>query len=253
MKTNTKKQSVFLLRFAAAAFWVIVWQILSLSVNLPLLLPSPLSVAVRIGELCLFGDFWFTVATTFSHVLLGFLLGVIAGCGLAILCWRFPLIQILVDPALGIMKATPVASFIILALVWVRSSMLSVLICFLMVLPIIYHNILEGISCTSRELLEMATVFRLSPWKKFYAIYLPSVQPFFLSAVTSAMGFAWKSGIAAEVLGRPVQTIGTQIYNAKIYLETVDLFSWTLVVILLSICIESIMVRLVGKFGKTKV
>lgn len=238
------------LRLGAVAVWLLLWQLASIAVGLPLLLPSPLAVLLRLGQLCTGADFWLTVASSLLRILLGFLLGVLFGTALAGLCWRFRLIDALARPLLGVLKSTPVASFIILALVWVKTTWLATVISFIMVLPLIYANVREGIDSADRQLLEMAQVFRLSRRKTFRYCYLPAILPFFLSAVSSALGFAWKSGIAAEVLGRPARAIGSQIYDSKIYLETPDLFAWTLVVILLSVLLERLAVRFVRWAGK---
>ena len=238
------------LRLGAVAVWLLLWQLASMAVGLPLLLPSPLAVLLRLGQLCTGADFWLTVASSLLRILLGFLLGVLFGTALAGLCWRFRLIDALARPLLGVLKSTPVASFIILALVWVKTTWLATVISFIMVLPLIYANVREGIDSADRQLLEMAQVFRLSRRKVFRYCYLPAILPFFLSAVSSALGFAWKSGIAAEVLGRPARAIGSQIYDSKIYLETPDLFAWTLVVILLSVLLERLAVRFVRWAGK---
>ena len=223
------------LRLGAVAVWLLLWQLASMAVGLPLLLPSPLAVLLRLGQLCTGADFWLTVASSLLRILLGFLLGVLFGTALAGLCWRFRLIDALARPLLGVLKSTPVASFIILALVWVKTTWLATVISFIMVLPLIYANVREGID--SRR-------------KTFRYCYLPAILPFFLSAISSALGFAWKSGIAAEVLGRPARAIGSQIYDSKIYLETPDLFAWTLVVILLSVLLERLAVRFVRWAGK---
>ena len=238
------------LRLGAVAVWLLLWQLASMAVGLPLLLPSPFAVLLRLGQLCTGADFWLTVASSLLRILLGFLLGVLFGTALAGLCWRFRLIDALARPLLGVLKSTPVASFIILALVWVKTTWLATVISFIMVLPLIYANVREGIDSADRQLLEMAQVFRLSRRKTFRYCYLPAILPFFLSAISSALGFAWKSGIAAEVLGRPARAIGSQIYDSKIYLETPDLFAWTLVVILLSVLLERLAVRFVRWAGK---
>ena len=238
------------LRLGAVAVWLLLWQLASMAVGLPLLLPSPLAVLLRLGQLCTGADFWLTVASSLLRILLGFLLGVLFGTALAGLCWRFRLIDALARPLLGVLKSTPVASFIVLALVWVKTTWLATVISFIMVLPLIYANVREGIDSADRQLLEMAQVFRLSRRKTFRYCYLPAILPFFLSAISSALGFAWKSGIAAEVLGRPARAIGSQIYDSKIYLETPDLFAWTLVVILLSVLLERLAVRFVRWAGK---
>ena len=120
----------------------------------------------------------------------------------------------------------------------------------LMVVPVVWENIVAQYQTTDSSLLEMARAYELSAWKKFRYIYVPSAFPGFLAGCMSAMGLAWKSGIAAEVLSQPTSAIGTDLYYAKIYLETPDLFAWTSVVIILSMCIEKIIRKLLFR-GKT--
>ena len=186
----------------------------------------------------------FSALTTLAAVLATFLLAAAA--------WRWQFVQAMVRPMVGVLKSTPVASFIILALVWVKTEQLATLISFIMVLPLVYNNLCQGFAAADPKLLEMAKVFELSGWKTFHCCYLPAILPFFLSAVSSALGLAWKSGIAAEVLGRPLTAIGTKIYESKVYLETADLFAWTLVIILLSVALERLLLWVTDSVQKRR-
>ncbi|MEE1394227.1 MAG: ABC transporter permease subunit [Negativibacillus sp.] len=248
-KQNRRHPAV---QLGAVLFWLLLWQAASTAVGLPLLLPSPLRVLARLKELGSTWSFWETVLCSLRRILIGFATGVTAGALLAVAAWAIELVEALARPMLGVLKATPVASFIILALVWVESDALASLISFIMVLPVVYHNVREGLDAVDGQLLEMAHAFSLSRWKIVRCCYLPALVPFVLSALTSALGLAWKSGIAAEVLGRPVRAIGRQIYDAKIYLETEDLFAWTLVVILLSILLEKLVTALLGRLSRSR-
>ena len=142
-------------------------------------------------------------------------------------------------------KSIPVASFVILALVWIRTENLSVFISFLMVLPIIYTNTLSGLVATDRELLEMAKVFRISRLKKALYIYSPLVMPFFLSGASIGIAFCWKSGIAAEVIGLPGNSIGENLYRSKILLDTAGLFAWTITMIIISVIYEKTIIGII--------
>ena len=146
-----------------------------------------------------------------------------------------------------LVKATPVASFIILALVWVNGSSLSVLISFLMVLPVLYSAVRTGIGSADRQLLEMAQVFRLPLGRRLRAVWLPAVLPAFRQGCSVALGICWKSGVAAEVIGLPDGSIGDALYRAKIKitLSTGELFAWTFV--LLSAVFEKLFLALLDK------
>ena len=231
-------------------FWIGVWYAAYFAVHKEILIPSPAAVLERLGELCLQNDFWMTVGLSFLRIFCGLLFALFCGAALAALTHRFSLLYELFHPLLSVIKATPVASFIILALVWIKTPYLSAFTSFLMVLPMVWENVYTGIGQTDRQLLEMAQVFRFGAGKTLLHVYFPSVLPYFLSACTTGMGLAWKAGIAAEVLGVPKLAIGTEIYQSKIYLETVDLFAWTVVVVAMSMLIEAVFRRAVRRLNR---
>ena len=226
------------LKAGAILFWLLVWETASLIIGEELFLPSPIRVLLRLIQLLPDLGFWGAVLFTLCRILLGFLLSVVFAFTAASLSYRFPLFSVLSDPLVKAVRATPVASIVILVLVWVRSRNLSVVISFLMVFPVIYTNILEGLRATDSDLLEAATVYRITRLRKIRYIYLPSVSPYIQSAISTSLGLAWKSGIAAEVIGLPDGSIGERVYEAKIYLSTPDLFAWTVTVIVLAFAFE---------------
>jgi len=243
--TNAKfnSNSIFT-KIAAAAAWLLLWQLCCVFIGKPLLFPSPVLVLKTLFELMESPLFWQTVFSSLCKVLLAFGLAVISGSFLATLASIWPLLRSFLRPPMSLIRATPVASFTMLVFVWLHSQWLPVLVAYLMVLPMVYENVCEGIASTDTQLLEMAQVYRLSFWKKLRFLYLPAILPFFTSACINGMGFAWKSSIAAEIIGLPTLTIGKQIHDAKIYVEIPQLFAWTLVVILLSILLEKVLLRL---------
>ena len=247
--TAKKFKSIFTLSIAAVT-WISLWQLCCVRINKPLLLPSPGMVLKTLISLAQTSLLWTTVAASLGKVLLAFMLAVLVGCLCASLAAAVPAVRSFLHPPISIIRATPVASFTILALVWIQSKWLPVFISFLMVLPMIYENVYKGILSTDSQLLEMAQVYRLSFWKKLRFLYLPAVLPYFSSACVNGLGFAWKSGIAAEVLGLPKMAIGRQIHDSKIYVEIPELFAWTLVVILLSMLLEKLLLRLMQQVNR---
>lgn len=177
-----------------------------------------------------------------SRILLGFLLGLVIGTALAVLSGKFAIIRTLFSPLISAMKSIPVASFTILALFWVGSENLSVLVSILICVPIVCSNMLEGIDNLDKKLGEMAKVFKIPVGRRFAGVYLSQLLPYFRSASRLAIGLSWKSGVAAEVIGIPDGSIGERLFMSKIYLETADLFAWTLVVILLSFLCEKLFI-----------
>ena len=235
-------------RAAVIAFWLLVWQLLAFLVDNVILMVSPWKTLLRLIELLGEADFYATAGMSLLRIGEGFLAGFLAGVVLAAMAGRFPLMEQLFGPMMSLLKAVPVASFVVLLLIWWGSSFLAVSICFLVVLPNIYLNTLEGLKSTDRELLEMAAVFRLPFSTRFFYIYRPSLRPFLNSGMKMSLGMCWKSGVAAEVIGTPALSIGGQLYMSKIYLDTAGVFAWTAAVILLSVLFEHIILFCIDRF-----
>ncbi len=237
-KSKRSKIKKLIYQLLAISFWILLWEIGSRKIDNEILLASPLQVLQTIGSQGRTLAFWETIAFSSLHIFLGFFLAIVIGTLLAVLSHWIGLIRELLSPLIKVVNATPVASFIILFLFWFNSADLSTYISFLMVLPIVYLNILQGLKAADNKLLQMAKVFHLSFRKRLIAIYLPAVLPYFIAAVSIGLGFAFKSGIAAEVIGIPARSIGRRLYEAKLNLMTKEMLAWTVVIILISVIFE---------------
>ena len=231
----------------AMLFWLGLWWGMAVAVQRPILLPSPAAVFLRLTDFIGQPDFWVIVSSSIWHIMLGILCAVILGSILAVLTAQFPLLDLMLSPLLTTVKSTPVASFILLVLVWIGRDSVPSIISGLMVLPVVWSNIRTGIRNVDAQLIEMAALYRLRPYVMLRRLYFPSVMPYFLSALKISIGIGWKAGIAAEVLTVPANTIGKMIYESKLYLETTDLFAWTLVVVCISLFIEKIISAALGR------
>lgn len=244
MKKNTRKlinniRYPFYFLFAII-FWGLIWQFSAKKIDIPFLFPTPKEVYQAFISLLKTDSFYLSVSYTFTSIVAGFFYGVFFGVILTLISFFSKFLRVFISIPLRIIKAVPVASFIILALLWIDSSKLATLISFLMVLPVIYLNLLNGIDSTDSKLIEMATVFKLSFIKKLRYIYLPHLMPHFISACSIGLGFCWKSGIAAEIIGLTKNSIGNNLYQSKIYLDTDEVFAWTVVIVLISLVFEKI-------------
>lgn len=233
-----KDNKLWLERGAAIAAALLIWQIGAAALGEELLLVSPFTVIKRLGELCMHAEFWRSLRFSSVRIMGGCAIAFVIGSFFAVTASRFRMVAILLWPFLAAIKATPVASFIILCLIWFRAESLSVMMSFLMVMPLIYANVLEGIRQTDQKLLEMARVFHVKRANQIMYMYIPSIIPYFLSAAKVAVGLSWKAGIAAEVIGIPNGSIGEMLYQAKIYLNSADLFAWTAAIIVISMIAE---------------
>lgn len=239
------------IRLWAVIFWLAVWQAASMAIQQDLFLVSPIRVMARLGQLALETSFWNSIAHSLLRIGGAFLLAAATGVALAVLSARSRRARELFAPLMLAIKSVPVASFIILALMLFSSRYLAVLIAFLIVLPVLYTNVLAGIQHTDRQLLEMAQVFHIPVWRAVRYLYVPQVLPYFQSACTAALGLSWKAGVAAEVIGMPEGSIGEQLQQAKLYLNTPDLLAWTLVIVLVSLGFEKSFLALVHRAAKS--
>ena len=216
-----------------------------------LFLATPVQTLAALARIAPTAGFWQRIAFSALRILAGFLLAVAGGLVLGAAGARWRRMRIFVEPVMQLIRAMPVASFVILALLWVRGENLSVVVSFTHVLPVVYAGVQAGIADTDPQLLEMARVYRLPLGARLRYIWLPGVFPSFSESCIAAMGMCWKSGVSAEVIGLPDHSVGDALYRAKITLSTPEVFAWTLVIVLLSALLSAAAARLL-RAAKTR-
>ncbi len=221
--------------------WLLIWQLVAVIIHNKVLLAGPIETVQALATLSGTSEFWASVTETTLRILLGFLIGSIIGIILAYAAYKNETVGDFLKPVVVTLKSVPVASFVILLLIWFGNAGISTVICAMVVFPILYMNTLEGLKSTDVKLLEMAKVFRMPGDRAVRYIFMPQLKPFWKSAFKLAIGMSFKSGIAAEVIGQPLHTIGNGLYLSKVYLETGELFAWTIVVVLIAFICEKIL------------
>lgn len=236
MKTSTMKDKLF--KIFSIIFWIIIWEIGFLLIDRELYLPSPLSTLTTLLTLIKVKTFWYTVFMTISRVIIGFIISCILGTLIGIICGLNKYFYNLFNPLIITIKSTPVMSFIIIALIWFKSSNVPIFICFLMCFPIIWTSVVKGIHNVDNKLIEMARLYEVKKLDVLRGIYIPSIIPYVTTGMITALGLGWKVTVASEVLSSPKFSIGSKLYDAKVYLESEQLFAWTIVVIIFSMIFE---------------
>ena len=232
-------------------FWLGVWQLAAFAVGKELLLPSPAAVGGSLLALAQTADFYLSAGATLGRVFLGLLWGGLAGGVLAFLTHFSPWADAVISPAVRVVRATPVVSFILLVYLWVARSAIPWVIAGLMVLPVMWGSLSAGLDHMDGKLLELGRAYRFSRLKRLRLIYLPSLRTHFSAGLLTAFGLAWKSGVAAEVLCPPGRAVGSRLQQAKLGLETADLFAWTLTVVALSLALEWLLRKALERGNKT--
>lgn len=220
--------------------WLAIYQILSVYLDKPIFLPSLPAIGAALGQICTRGDFFAILFHTISGITVGFLLAFITGCICAVLCHSYRIFHFILYPPLKIMQSVPVASFIILILLWISSKDLSIYISFMMAFPTIYISVSQGLNHPNEEHLTLCRNYSVSRVKQFFIFRIPDLFPFIVNGAKTALGFCFKSGIAAEIIGLPQNSIGEQLYKAKLYLATDELFAWTFVIVIAGVLFEKI-------------
>lgn len=229
------------------------WQLAAMFIHQKILLVSPVEVFLRLltiwQEPGFLGAIWFTL----YHIAGGFLLGLVLGVVCAFLAYHFSWVETLLWPWVVTVKSVPVASFVVICLIWLSPNNLSIFISFLISWPMIYQNVLTGLKEMDPLMLEMAVLFRLSPLKRLRYIVIPELKSYLFSAVSVAIGMAWKAGVAAEIIGIPNGSIGKALHNAKIWLDTDDLLAWTVIIVLISVLSEKLVLYVLKRLLRIEV
>ncbi|MDE5933491.1 MAG: ABC transporter permease subunit, partial [Lachnospiraceae bacterium] len=233
-------------------FWLCIWQLVAVMTHNDILLVGPFQVGRALLENMARVDFIRIVLCSAGRIGLGFFAALFCALLCGALSYRYALLEEFLSPVITMLKSIPVASFVVLLLIWFGSAGLSFFISFLIVFPNVYVNTIAGLKSTDRQLLEMAEVFGIGGWNRFCFLYRPALVPYLTSCLKVSLGMSWKSGVAAEVIGIPQYSLGERLYMSKIYLDTAGLFAWTLLVILLSFLFEKAVLYLLKKLENWK-
>lgn len=225
---------------AVAAFWLAAWMLVAALVAQPLILPGPGAVALALLRLVCDGGTWAILAGSGARILGGLALAAVCGGVLAGISSRSRAFAHLVAPALSFVKATPVACVVVLLLIWLGSARVSIAAVFLMALPGVCFSLVEGLAQADKPLEQMFRLHGVRGWRLFCAHTWREVLPFVLSCARAVIGMSWKAGVAAELIGMAVGTVGERIYQAKLLIETADLLAWTVLVVAASWACERV-------------
>ncbi|MDR2492551.1 MAG: ATP-binding cassette domain-containing protein [Coriobacteriales bacterium] len=229
--------------------WLLVWQLASTIVAQPLLLAGPLDVVLALGDMLPAPGFWSVVGHSFARIAVGFLAALFCGIVFGIAAWRLPVLALFLNPALTFVKSVPIVCFIVLLLIWLGSGAVSAAAVFLVAFPALYFAVLEGMAQRRAGLGEMLRVFSLPAPRRLLAFSVPSLVPFVRSASKVAVGMSWKSGVAAELIGTPLGSIGERVYQTKLLLSSSELLAWTLVIVAASLVCEKAFLAVLDKVG----
>lgn len=235
-----KQNKSIIIKALSIAAALLAWQLASFLFGIDFIFASPLQTLQRLFVIIGQDGFLLTISMSFLRITLGFVIAFALAIALAALAAAFGWVEHLLWPYMVVIKTVPVASFVVLAIIFMSSNALPVFTSAIIVLPIIYQNVLTGIKTTDKAMLEMARVFAVPKRKVFKYIRLPSVKPYLISGTETALGMGWKAGVAAEIIGIPAGSIGLKLFYAKQDIDSASLFAWTVVIVVLSVVCEKL-------------
>ena len=240
MQDNRIKKTIF--AAGSIIFWILLWYVAASAVNRDLLFKIPLPYdTIRAFFVCIREEkFWDATVNSLLHIIGGFLAAVILGLIFGMFSGSSRFFKILTSPVSRLIRSVPVAALIILAWLWIPSSVIPAFISFLMVFPIVWLQVESGLLSVDKKLIEMARVMGMSESGIVRNIKIPCVLPFFRESCISGLGFAWKSGVAAEVICNPTGSLGSLLSNAKSNLEYARVFAIVMTIVILSLIFENI-------------
>lgn len=227
--------------------FVIVWSSVANYIDNSIIFPGIYEVGLAIQNIVSDGNFITILSNTLVKLISVMVFVIFASSLLAVLSFRYRIFRELITPYISIIKAIPTVVLIIIVLIWYDAKVVPIIATVVIVLPILYDNILNGIMSIDKNLIKMSTIFRVSRKRSFLKLYLPAVYYDIAGGIHSLIGLAFKVIIAGEILSQEDMSIGGEILLNKMYLEGANVFAWVIIVILLNFLIEKIVVILNNK------
>lgn len=217
-----------------------IWQIAAWSIHNDFLMPYPIEVLSTMIKQCSDISFYSILFATLSRSLCGLLVAFLIGGICAILSFYFVYFKHCISPIILLTKSIPNIAYIIIILVWFGSESSAVIITFLILFPVIYANIYEGLQSMDQDLKDVLRIYPEKRMTTLYKVYLPMLVPTINASLSSGLGLSFKVGVMAEIIGQVQIGVGRQLNIARFNMDMTTIFAWTLWIIILLIIIDYI-------------
>ena len=228
----------------AIFFWIGVWQIAFWLLKRPEIIPAPFSSFCKLLEIVLSMNFFAIICTSTLRVFTAFFMGMILGILFAIFDIKIKLFSLIFKPLFVVMKIVPVPAFILILTALVNSSLIPIVISFLMVFPLAFSNISEGIYNIDKKMLEVAYIFNFSKKDTLKYIYWPQIKPYFFTTCKTGIGYSFKATISAEIMAKVSLSIGNNVVLSKQSFDIEGLFAWVIIMVLIGFILEKVVIKI---------
>lgn len=232
---------VFLNKISKIIGWIGVaalWQMLSFSLNNPILFPSLISIFSEIKKILLTLESYLNIFITLKILFEGSIISFLLGSILAVLSFRFKIIKILIEPFVSIIKALPTVATILIIIIWFRIEVVPLWVGVLIAIGMVFDSVYAGILAVDKNILYMAKSYKVPVLQRIFEIYIPSVYFSISGIIHSVVSLIFKVIIASEILAQMDVGIGSQIFYYKNQLESASFFAWILISLVISLIIE---------------
>lgn len=212
-----------------------------------IILPPPLDVLIVVKEEILTLEGVLEVYHTMSRFLFSYTISVVSGIAVGIAVFKYDKLKKIIWPIVTSLQATPIISWILLALLWFSSAVIPFFIVWVFILPIISINVCEGLANTDKKLIEMATVYEISSKDTWLKIYLPSLLPYLRAGMKISANSSLKVLVTAEIIGKLPEGMGNSMNNAWLNIDTASLLAWTILLIILTSIVEKLITIGMGR------
>lgn len=222
-------------------FYFILWQMIAMIVNQSVILPSFLDVLNRLVYILSDVSFYNHLFITLFRVILGTLSAFVLSFIFAILSYDFKLINQALKPLVLVSKTIPNITYILLVLIWFSREMSVFFVTLLILFPVLYTQISTGLLGINPEHLEVLKLYPETYFHRLTMVIIPLIRISLFEGLKGALSLGFKVGVMAEILGQVQPGLGYLMHIARMNFETVDLFAYTAIMIMVVVLIEKSM------------
>ncbi len=237
------------MKYRLCSFGVLLclWQVIAVSVGKNLIVPYPLEVLSVMGNMVMSIEFYSTLLITLSHVFIMVIVSFVVSLILAYLCYQYKAIHECVVPVVSMIQAIPNVSFIILVLIWASSLQTVYIVLFLVMFPLLFQNILEGLKGIDRDICDVIAMYHPPFIMKMRSVYIPLIRHSLLAGMMNAICMGVKVSVMAEILAALPFGIGRALNLARIQFDMASIFAWTIYLMIFIYILEYSLRKVVKK------
>ncbi|NOT71684.1 MAG: ABC transporter permease subunit [Hyphomicrobium sp.] len=224
---------------ASLLAFVALWQVIAMIANDVRRFPTPAAVLETVMQLAASGALWSNIGVTLVRVALAFFSAMIIGSVIGILLGKYPRVDRFFDPWLVLFLNLPAIVTITLCFIWGGlTQTAAVTAVALNKIPSAAVTLREGTRALSRDLNEMALIYKFGWWKTLRHVTIPQLAPYFAGAARTGLALIWKIVLVVEAFGGNGRGVGYQIFIAFQEFDVSTILAYALAFILIVQIIE---------------